>query len=516
MKVEIFLILFYFGVHHSCSSDEPVTNENYPLKKDFEVLKLLNDSLQSESGHKEANAIYKQKYGQKRVEISHVSKGSDQFLSHNNCLYIDHGLAEDFLKAFGNSIEKLTIAYRFIPSFKHRRISELVNIYCHETLVEFEAKYCQWVPGALDDMREPFKKVERVIFNGEWKELNETTLGLGDLFPEMSILNLSYEDGYIFNHNYPHLVELIADKPTSLGFTKFIENNPQIKKLRVQDTSVDFLKVVNEKLPELEVFAFTVPKEFKQYNGSKFLFENVTEVLIRDTSDSFKAEKLGFKQLNNFTMAAYVDSINDEWIDFIGDNKNLKILFVSVGYLNNTSLMKLTKKTGSLVEAKIRCNIYTDSDTIAQFIENNKHMETVTLTTPRDSVKFTERLAKTLKKEWKVAPVNNNLSVLLITKSGSTANLGSKTDTQNLTEKNDQTITQSLMQNNDQSATEIITQAIEQVTGAIEQVTGSTAAENSTQNTIGTTAEGGASSIYKSESLTIAFLVLISSIFVLI
>lgn len=476
MKVEISIILFIFAAHHFCASDQiGIEGRNNPFHKDYEVLKLLNDSQQSESGHKEANAIYKQKYGEKPVEISYLKYSSENgpFISHDNSFFIHYELAEDFLKAFGDSIKHIRIAYNFIPPSKQRRISELVNIYCHATLEGFHAKYCGFIPDAFDDMRKPFPRVERVFFSGEWEELNKTSLGLGELFPKMRILNLSYEKGYIFDHNYPHLVELTADKPTTDGFAKLIENNPQIKKLRVQDTSVEYLEVVNKKLPDLEVFAFTLPKEFSQYTGPKFYFEKVTELLIRDSFNGFNSKKFCFKQLNEFTMEAY-DGINDEWIEFIGENKQLKKLLISAGELNKTSLMELTKKTSSLVEAKIPCNIFIYSDSIAQFIENNKNMEIVTLTTRKDPEMFTESLTKALKGEWEVTTVDGTHFLYILTKLKSTG------------------------ENHNQNETENSTQSTE-------------IAETSTQNGIETAIPGGASLI--STTITITCSALVLSIF---
>lgn len=474
MKVGIFQIVFIFVAYHFCVSDQIVIEgRSNPFHKDYEVLKLLNDSQQSESGHEVANAIYQQKYGEKPVEISYISKVNGPFISHDNSFFIDHELAEDYLKAFGGSIKHITIAYNFIPPSKQRRISELVNIYCHATLESFHAKYCKFIPDALDNMRKPFPRVERVIFSGEWKELNKTSLGLGELFPKMRILNLSYEEGYIFYHNYPHLVELTADKPTTPDFKKLIENNPQIKKLRVQATSVEFLDVVNKKLPELEVFAFTVPNGFNQYTGPKFDFEKVTELLIRDSINGLNLKKFSFKQMNEFTIEAY-NGISDEWIDFIGEHKQLEKLLISVGELNTTTLVELSKKTGNLVEAKIRCDIFVNSNNIAQFIQSNTKMEAVTLTSRRDPEIFTGSLVKALKEEWEVTTVDGTHFVYILTKLKPSA------------------------ENQDQ--TEISTESTE-------------AAETSTLNGIETTAPGGAPLTSTCTTLTVTSLVLILSIF---
>lgn len=494
MKVAFFLIVCFYSVHyscstspylpcssdviHSCTSNEIEIDNNNPFKKDYEVLGLLKIALRSESDQNEANAKFKEKFGHKQVKITNIPKENNYFLSHGNCLCIDHELAEDFLKAFGKSIKNLAIAYRFIPSFKQANIGEFVNIYCHETLEEFHAQYCkEWVKGVLNGMRKPFINVERVNFDGEWMELTEKSLGFNELFPKMRVLNLSYENGYIFDHNYPHLVELNAAKSTSPNFTKLIENNPQIKKLTVQDTSVEFLKVLNKKLPELEVLAFNVPTELNQYNGSQIYFEHVTDVSITDRLKIFNADKIRFKQLNQFTLAAY-EHIDDEWIEFIGDNKDLRKLVISEGYLNSTALLKLSKEINSLIEARIRCDFYTDIKAIVEFIESNKHMETVTVIIRRNSV--AEKLSKLLTDEWKVVPVNGDhlpmnggYFMFNLMKSTSTPNpVQIITDVLNSTETDDQ---------------------------------------NSTQSTTGKPG-GGASSMYK--GLTLTFVLFISSIFV--
>lgn len=520
MRAVIFLIVCYFGVQSHCFLEEsfieehfieePFIEENKPIKKDIELLKLLNTSLQNEGDYKLANEIFKKKFGQKLVEISYVSEENSKFLSHSNTLYIDHDLAEDFLKAFGASIEKVAIAYRFIPSFKQKKIGELVNIYSYENLLEFHAKFCkEWVKGVFDDMRKPFKNVERVTFDGEWKNLNESSMGFGDLFPKMRVLNLSYDEGYIFDHHYPHLMELHTDKLTSSGFTTLIKKNPQIRKLKIEDTTVEFLENLNEKLPNLEEFAFNIPNEFRQYNGSQIYFENVKEVVIKDKFDSFRADKLSFKQLNLFTLSAN-NLIDDEWIEFIGDNKNLNKLVISSGHLNDTKLLKLSNKIDSLTEAKIRFNVYTHATTIAQFIRNNKHMGTVTLTRTYESEEFFKRLIEILKNEWNIVPSNGRYSKIRATKLASTTvPIKHNTYIEDLTEIDDQTEAEIGEQNvslSEENSAENNEQTIAE--NNTQNITEPSVAEHSAPNAIETTTDNGASAIYDM-SLAMALLVFI-------
>lgn len=413
MNLKVFVVLCSIVVYFSTTLEAAVAQSDNQTEK-VDLLELLNSASENDKSREDANNVFASKFGDNLVEISYVREG-DIFHWDERIIFIGPTMVEKFLKAFGQSIQKLSIAYNMIGDIEQKaKVGALVNEHCSETLQEFEAKGC--TEETFVGIKKPYTKVERVVFSGVWNELGDSNnLSLDKLFPQMRVLNLTYTGGYLLDQHYKNLVELNGEIEPSTNLAIFIGKNPQIKTLRLQKTTVDILKTVNEKLKELEIFAFEVPLDIRTYEGPEFLFENVAEVAITDLFGFFKNGKISFKQLNKIELSVY-GKLNDDWIDFITANKNVTILNVLVGTLNDTSFSKLSNELNKLVEAHVRFEFNVKTDDVVEFIEGNPELNALSLTFPTGSALFLNELIDKLGKEWNIATTNSHFTTISLTK----------------------------------------------------------------------------------------------------
>lgn len=166
MKFEI-IVIFCFVVHYTLSLKKDASSVDSRLERieELDIRELLNVSLTSARGYREANIVYAYKYRDLPVEIGYTLKNNCDISIRNDDLHIGPMIAEQFFMAFGPSIGKvLSIAYIYVHGNEHNEFGKLVNNYCSETLLEFQAKHFK--EGTFDDMHKPFKNVQRVDFDG--------------------------------------------------------------------------------------------------------------------------------------------------------------------------------------------------------------------------------------------------------------------------------------------------------------------------------------------------------------
>lgn len=435
MKFEIFLISCGFILHIASSLGNDSSEDNCQLEfpEELNITELLKLSLSNESCRLQANAQYKSKYGNLTVLVSDGMRENRDIIIDNNRICVGPDILEDFLKAFGPSIESFSIWYFFISGPKHKEIGNWINTYLSETLLELEVKH--YTTGGFDDMKKSFKKVERMTFDGFWGDLSENTLSFNELFPEMRVLNLStgyFSGGHLFGNHYPNLVELNTHVESSEDLMKLLEKNSQLKKLRLVKTTMKLLHTVNDKLPNLLFLGFNMPQDLYSYKGPNITFEHIRAAAVRDFSYNMRSSKIAFKKLYQLELAI-AGKLDDKWIDFIGANKELKLLFISDGDLNNATLDKLSSKLNSLVEAEVRCDPSVSVKTIESFLQNNPLMKITILNFANGTLKFLNDFTDLLKSEWSVVSMNENMNRICITKIDSSSIENQTENVQNTT-----------------------------------------------------------------------------------
>lgn len=440
MKRRVFFILLNFIVNFSIFSalenDISVVDNRLEKLETLDLTELVNVSLSSDLGHRQANILYKLKYGDIPVQITYFVNDIAMYRQTYN-IHISHKIVEDFLKAFGSSIEKLWISFIYLHKDILIENGRLVNLYCSETLKEFQARH--FTEGAFVDYQQPFKKVENVIIDGTWQELRENSLKPNKLFPVMRRLDLTYSDGVVFDYNYPHLIEVkINNAPSTTGFIKFIENNPQIRKLYFQaPCPMDILKAVNDNLLKLDVFEFHYPNDFMSFPYPVIHLNNIKNATIVDKQLNIRFGNLIFKGLESLHLTV-TGNLDDAWINFIVGNKQLRTL--TAGLFSNSSLSTLSSNLNSLVEVNLSCNESVEVQSIQQLVENNPQMKKITLNLlVKGTVGFFDSLSEKLKDKWNASIINKCFSTICFTKSKMSSN--DTVNNENLMESSPQNVT---------------------------------------------------------------------------
>lgn len=401
----LFILSFALIVHQSVASVEDIRFVGQQSKdmQELNFTELVNHSL------------YKQKYGHLPVEIIFSVDKSYKIFELNNVLRVGSGIAISFLMAFGKLIDRLSVSFIHVPDNELGMFGKLVSDHCAETLVELKCQFKDY--DAFAGVKVPFKKVKSIRIEGA-KNWTEFSLKIPDLFPEMRCLNLTDVNIDVFNHPYLRLREVNADIPISDAFGMFVAKNPQIETLRTQlwntSTPIEFLRMVSKKLPWLTTLEFNTP--VNESSSDPIHFENVKNVSIKNRNLHSNPVKLIFNHLNRLELVMY-DSIDDEWVDFIGKNKDLQTLVVKVGYFNNATLSELSTKLHNLIAAEIRCCVSTDIDVILRFLESNKRLETLILSPfPVGHKTFFKTLREKFDTQWIITPMDERYFAYNITR----------------------------------------------------------------------------------------------------
>lgn len=412
MEFKLFILLCSIFIKSSTSEQTLTINDkllsildNRPKHlADMNIEELVNVAIRNKIKYDESISAYEQKYGNFQIEIS------DKFSISNDVVHIDYTEVENFLKIFGHIIKRLSIAYNVVPAYDLKKIGRFVNIYCSDTLIEFQGR------AVFDTMQKPFKSVERVSIKGELSSLEKD---LNELFPEMQTLSLSYTGTYIFNQHHPHLMEL--NYFTSNNITELIGNNSQIRKLKLQSTTMETLQTVNEILPKLKTFAFDLPNNLVTYQGLPIQFNRVRDVTINDLGGRKRIGKIGFKQLKNLQLNLQSPQkilfAIDDWIAIIGENKGLNKLTIVGDKFRDSTFSRLSQQLNTLTEANFECYSDVKSQSITQFMERNPHIRRLALNFPNGAEKLLKNLTQSLDEDWKIIPENDKLTTLSLTKS---------------------------------------------------------------------------------------------------
>lgn len=409
------IIAFLCCVLISISLAEDILDSRLEALESLHLPELLKISLTSDRAHREVNTLFKWKYGHFSIQIEHDLR---EIYTWNDHMFVHYGIAEPFLKSFGQSFKKLSVAYDIIALDKHQQIGAYINRYCADTLVEFNAKHVK--EGAFDNMTQPFSKVKQVAFAGDWKNVDSNSHALDELFPEMKVLNLTYSNGYILDRVFPNLKELNADVYPSHALANFLRRNSHIKRLRLKSTSVEVLNAIS-KFSELDFVDFHVPHDLKSSEKYRVIhFEHIKNVAITDRNRYIESANITFKHLKKLHLTV-AGKLDDVWIDFIGQNNGLETLIIAEGNLNNSTFLALASKVNRLVEADVHCELGLDIESIVKFLKSKPSIKTLTLRFPKGSVPYFNTLADRLSlgenyEDCEVAPIDMRFDSIKITK----------------------------------------------------------------------------------------------------
>lgn len=347
---------------------------------------------------KEAQFVFKKKYGREWFSISGPFVGSDENAFEDGVVkkIKNFDVAKQFLCAFGKYIQSIGVYFTDIDESEGKEIVKYINDMCFDstTLKRLSLDGC--VGGVLDELNNTFSSVEIVWFSSGTSdrsiEIRPNARKLSDIFPNAKTLRLvrtAPSDWELIGKTFPRLSDLEVELKTSSDETKnlnvqvinFLKDNSKINKLIIERSNLKFLKDVNDILPKLRYLELgTLFGNYLNYQGDPIRFKQVEKFNFRTSLVDVYPDHIHFEQL--FELEMYIrPEFNNKWTEFIHNqiNGNLSILILNAEMLTNDQILAIVKKKPNLKEAKIVSSSNISADTIIAFIKHSEHLRRLQL-----------------------------------------------------------------------------------------------------------------------------------------
>lgn len=283
------------------------------------------------------------------------------------------------LKFFGNFITTLGVNFEKLGKYQCFEIIKYIDQFATKSLKEFHMLRCN--ENYLADIQHPFEYIEQVSLDGVFDKLGSTTLHLNELFPNLRRLNVGSRgivDKTSIDFKFSHLEHLNIIFGSSKGFREtdivpMIQKNPQIKSITTGRNTMNFLRNLNQNLPNIE--ELNLPFLFVDYQdvGPEIVFHNVKKLTVKGKMFQ-QPDLLVFPQLSAFVVDCYPDFSN-QWIDYTLRHPNLMELDIVGGSLENIHLAQLVGRLSNLVRGSIIISKDVEAETVVNFVESLEHLE---------------------------------------------------------------------------------------------------------------------------------------------
>lgn len=361
-------------------------NENCLVKimKHFEFIDLLNVANSTKKLRNAACEVYSQQYAQKFVKYNGDainSKGLEIDVTDSTIEINDARSCLKMLRGFGSIITRLRLNFNGIGSRRSRAISQAVNEYCPETLIELEWLLCP--KNSMENARDKFTKLEslRIVSGFLGDKMSMFTF----FFPNLRRLELCSVE--VTNrkciertfHSVTHL-KLNIEKRKGMDFLKSnvkaaLNFNPQLTSFSIGlNCDVKLLSYINDQLPKLETFEIMNPRnKFFDSKEDSVCFRTVKNFSldIAECKDTFTNIPFKFTRLKRFKLNACYRH-RDELIDFAVQNSRITHLhllnFHWFYVLNEKQLMKVATSLPKLTELVLDWRISL-TETVIRFVE---------------------------------------------------------------------------------------------------------------------------------------------------
>lgn len=328
------------------------------------------------------------------------------------------------LQTFGHFIEKLDIGYNGIQQDQRKQIHQLINKHCSRTLKAIELM--EWDENVLDSMENPFQNVHHLTLAGNLKTKSSSifnilsvfggnSMNLNEIFPNLHSLTLDalwVSDPNILNIKFSQLnqveIKLLAppfNHPLDNYFAKskpamekLFRNNPQIRNVTIEQcNSLDYLRIVVDHLPNLEVFQVIFGRMEEKYNGNPIHFEKLKDLNLK-FGNSDLSNIVSFGQLENLVLECNVADCNEFPFNTI---ESLKKLFIVGFSFNDEQLLQLAERVPFLEDLFMVNDSDIDAGSIIKFAVGSKQLRKLTLINPFGGTLSTS-IRRHLKDEWTV------------------------------------------------------------------------------------------------------------------
>lgn len=334
--------------------------------------------------------VFRRKHSMKVVKIINpFMVGYGNIVDYGHTIYIQQfGTILRVLKYFGRSISHLVIEYNdendlIMDNSSINVLSKFINTYCSSSLIHLQIR--NYHATFFDEMTMPFKGVKHLSLHGRFKQLASSTLTFSKLFPALQNLSLKYmhikntnciDQGFSsLTHLYVDIWHLHIPKHFNENdVERLLRKNQQIKSLKLSHSSRNFLKIVNEILPNLESLELDIYNPRRSNNDDEpIVFEHVKNFTI-SRSDVSAPSNIFFPKLEEFH-TDISETKDDNWIDIVKENSHLIKLHVENGFVSDQQLKKLSVVSSNLTEVYFNLGTYVKYVTVCSFVKNNKDLK---------------------------------------------------------------------------------------------------------------------------------------------
>lgn len=418
----------------SCNFQDEKTNitqlsvECQSLIKSLDVQNLLEIAETNYTLSVLAADVFRQKYLNCTVSIdndrslssskSNAVQEFNQFpvlMDESTILVYGLNVSLRFLKHFGPIIQRLTIQSKRFWVKEEQTIMGFVNEYCSQSLVKLNLQVT-----SHDTMRKlagPFENVDELTVNVVVSDIDEITTHnyekLNQIFPNVQNLSLSLNSNTKtdFVGTLPKLRYLSLKGDTSrpdsvradTTYTeRLLDQNPQIKSLKLVFYPPDFVRMVKLYLPKLEQLSLG----FFDLGNDRIQFDHVKTFELL-SGDYGSPAKILFKNLEELRMW-YSSRYAQEWIDFFIMNPHLKRVYVEDFGDNQSTLdlQSLITQIKDIEDITILSTKTIKFEVIVKFIETHKQLKRFKYGSKNYDQHNAEFLKKEFEKNWNISEFN--------------------------------------------------------------------------------------------------------------
>lgn len=376
--------------------------------------------------------------------LSEYDKTAIQVLHEDDIIKVaNSNLVEDFLDTFGRDIYSIIVDFQEIGVIEGKEIVEYINDECYETLEKIRLLNCKG--DVLDRLKNEFKKIKVVRFSSSVSEdLTFDTHGhrMQNIFPTLSVLRVYHttpSDWTFINGKFPHLKAFEVHLPQTIQndtinswhISSFLMNNKKIRDLTIVHPTLKLLKVVNEKLDQLERLGIVglsgsylnilnKPFQFRQLKHLMLCpnLENEgsnlrTTFRITENESSTKTKQPRYRGQNNeIPWKIYFPSLDrlslrikhnltSEWMRFISKkiDSDLSELKIKTQELARGYFQAIPGIFPQLTEVHILCQSRFTASDVLTFMKDSKSLTSLKLEISIDGLEY-KRLFKRLDKMW--------------------------------------------------------------------------------------------------------------------
>lgn len=291
------------------------------------------------------------------------------------------------LQYFGDLISSLTVLQdsKFTEE-DAQHLYRSINLHCAGTLRKL---HISSENDIFIHFGRSFEMVKFLSLNGRFSHLNNSNFTFSTLFPcvrEM-ILNIEFSDDDWLDQKFPYLEyvkialannENINRVLSVAALERLIQSNLHIQSLSLRFVTPQILRMITEKLPQLEYLALI---DYHETNaGDENIhnnFEHLKKIIVRNSEPTVPS-RTRFGNLEEYQTNGY----SMEWIQLIQRQNSLKKIRID-RWLHDFEVFKLANAASQLTEIQFVCGDFIEVAYLVRMIENHQNLKKIRLNTQR-------------------------------------------------------------------------------------------------------------------------------------